>query len=105
MSRASPAPSLFDGVACEGKAALVLGGRSARVEGIVFQNIRVPDANGAGIRLEAGDLVVRESLFRDGENGILVANDHDGTIRVEQSTFSGLGQLPGGPGLLARHLQ
>jgi hypothetical protein len=89
-----PGSVVFDGVACEGKAALVLGGRSARVEGIVFQNIRVPDANGAGIRLEGGDLVVRESLFRDGENGILTANDHEGTIRIEQSTFSGLGRCP-----------
>ena len=76
-------PVLFDGVSCEEKAALVLRGRSSRVEGIVFQNLRVPDANGAGIRLEDGDLVVRDSLFRNGENGILVANDHDGTIRVE----------------------
>jgi len=89
-----PGTAIFDGVACEGKGALVLGGRSARVEGLVFQNIRVPDANGAGIRLEAGDLIVRESLFRDGENGILVANDHRGTVRIEQSTFSGLGQCP-----------
>ena len=89
-----PGSVIFDGVACEGKAALVLAGRSARVEGIVFQNIRVPDANGAGIRLEAGDLVVRESLFRDGENGILVARDHEGEIRIEQSTFSGLGRCP-----------
>ena len=93
-----PGTAIFDGVACEGKGALVLGGRSARVEGLVFQNIRVPDANGAGIRLEAGDLLVRESLFRDGENGILVASDHEGTVRVEQSTFSGLGQCPEGEG-------
>lgn len=85
---------IFDGVACEGKAALVLSGRSARVDGLIFQNIRVPDENGAGIRLESGDLTVRESLFRDGQNGILVANDHQGTIRVAQSTFSGLGQCP-----------
>ena len=85
---------VFDGVACEGKAALVLGGRAASVDGLVFQNVRVPDGNGAGIRLEAGDLVVHESLFRDGENGILVANDHNGAIRVDQSTFSGLGQCP-----------
>ncbi len=89
-----PGSVIFDGVACQGKAAFVLGGRSARVEGIVFQNIRVPDLNGAGIRLEAGDLIVRESLFRSGENGILVSNEHEGTIRVEQSTFSGLGQCP-----------
>lgn len=89
-----PGGAIFDGVACEGKGALVLGGRSARVEGLIFQNIRVPDANGAGIRLEAGDLTVSESLFRDGENGILVANDHHGTVRIDQSTFSGLGQCP-----------
>jgi hypothetical protein len=89
-----PGSVILDGVACEGKAALVLGGRSAQIEGITFQNVRVPDGNGAGIRLEAGDLLVHESLFRDGENGILVANDHDGTIRVDQSTFSGLGGCP-----------
>ncbi len=82
---------VFHGVACDGKAALVLGGSGARVEGIVFQNIRVPDGNGAGIRLEAGDLVVRESLFRDSEQGILTASDPDGSVRIEQSTFSGLG--------------
>lgn len=89
-----PGTAILDGVACEGKGALVLGGRSARVEGLIFQNVRVPDMNGAGIRLEAGDLTVRESLFRNGENGILVANDHSGTIRIEQSTFSGLGSCP-----------
>ncbi|HEX8366258.1 MAG TPA: right-handed parallel beta-helix repeat-containing protein [Allosphingosinicella sp.] len=82
---------IFDGVACDGKAALVLGGREARVEGLVFQNIAVPDRNGAGIRLEAGNLVVRESLFRDSEQGILTASDPRGSIRIEQSTFSGLG--------------
>jgi hypothetical protein len=89
-----PGTVVFDGVACEGKGALVLGGESARVEGITFQNIRVEDMNGAGIRLESGDLLVRESLFRDGENGILVANDNRGTIRVDQSTFSELGGCP-----------
>jgi hypothetical protein len=89
-----PGTVIFDGVACEGKGALVLGGESARVEGITFQNIRVEDMNGAGIRLESGDLLVRESLFRDGENGILVANDASGTVRVDQSTFSELGGCP-----------
>jgi hypothetical protein len=82
---------IFDGVACDGKAALVLGGREARVEGIIFQNIAVPDRNGAGIRLQAGNLIVRESLFRDSEQGILTGNDPRGSIRIEQSTFSGLG--------------
>jgi hypothetical protein len=86
----------FDGVACDGKAALVLGGQEARVEGIIFQNVRVPDGNGAGIRLEGGNLIVRESLFRDSEQGILTASNPSGAIRIEQSTFSGLGVCPEG---------
>lgn len=89
-----PGSAVFAGAACEGKAALVLGGEAALVEGVVFRQIRVPDRNGAGIRLEGGDLTVRDSMFRDGENGILAANRHRGTIRVERSTFSGLGLCP-----------
>ncbi len=55
--------AVFDGGACEGKAVLVLRGRDAVVEGLVFQNIRVPDANGAGIRLEKGSLLVRDTIW------------------------------------------
>ncbi|HMQ20392.1 MAG TPA: right-handed parallel beta-helix repeat-containing protein, partial [Sphingopyxis sp.] len=46
---AEPGTAVFDGVACEGKAALVLRGQGARVYGLVFQNMRLPDGNGAGI--------------------------------------------------------
>ena len=49
---------MFDGGACEGKATLVLRGRSARVDGLVFTHVRVADGNGAGIRIEQGDLEV-----------------------------------------------
>src|SRR5688500_16802785 len=67
-------PAVFGGGACEGKATLVLRGRSARIDGLIFAGVRVPDANGAGIRLEDGDLAVSYTLFSDGENGILTAN-------------------------------
>ena len=90
--------AIFDGVACEGKAALVLRGRSAEVEGIVFSNISVPDRNGAGIRLEAGTLTVRQSWFRDSEQGILTASASDIALRVERSTFTGLGTCEGAGG-------
>jgi hypothetical protein len=86
-----PGTAILDGVACEGKAALVLGGRAARVDGLVFQNLSVADGNGAGIRLEHGDLEVNESLFRDSESGILSADDPSGTVRIDKSTFAGLG--------------
>ena len=87
--------AIFDGGACEGKAALVLRGKGARVEGLVFTRIRVPDGNGAGIRLQDGDLAVSYSLFSDGEGGILSHDGPPGSILVDHSTFSGLGENDG----------
>ncbi|HEY0411511.1 MAG TPA: right-handed parallel beta-helix repeat-containing protein [Allosphingosinicella sp.] len=93
---AQPGTVTFDRETCEGKAGLVLRGHAATISGLIFQNMHVADRNGAGIRLEHGNLVVRESLFRDSESGILSANDASGRILVEQSTFSGLGACPDG---------
>lgn len=87
---------ILDGTACEGKAALVLRGRVAVVDGLVFQNMAVPDGNGAGIRLERGDLNVTASLFRDSEEGILTAADPGSSIRVDRSTFRHLGRCDRG---------
>ena len=95
---AVPGKSVLDGVACEGKAALVLRGRSARVEGLVFANIHVRDFNGAGIRLEHGDLAVSQSWFRDSQQGILSADDRSGTIAIDKSTFTRLGTCEGSGG-------
>lgn len=94
----APGQSILEGVACEGKAALVLRGRSARVEGMVFANIRVRDRNGAGIRLERGDLSVSQSWFRDSEQGILSANDPSASIAIDKSTFTRLGTCEGSGG-------
>jgi len=88
---AQPGTAEFDGVACEGKAALVLRGQGASVNGLIFENMKVPDGNGAGIRLEQGNLTVQESLFRDSQEGILTGNDEGGTIEIDHSTFSGVG--------------
>src|SRR3546814_15514055 len=63
--------AIFGGVTCGGKAALRLRGEAARVEGVVFQKMRVPDGNGAGIRLERSDLDVVNAMFRGSEQGIL----------------------------------
>ena len=91
-----PGTVIFDAITCEGKAALVLRGRAASVDGIVFQNMRVADANGAGIRLERGDLHVANSLFRNSEQGILTAADPIAEIRIDRSTFQHLGRCDRG---------
>lgn len=87
--------AVFEGGACEGKATLVLGGRSARVDGLVFTGVRVPHDNGAGIRLEEGDLEIVYTRFADGQNGILTANGVKGAISIDHSTFTGLGEAYG----------
>lgn len=83
--------AIFEG-ACEGKAALVLRGGGSVVDGLVFRGIRVPDGNGAGIRIEIGDLIVRNSMFLDSQEGILGGTDEASNIMIDRSTFSGLGQ-------------
>ncbi|MBT2188883.1 right-handed parallel beta-helix repeat-containing protein [Sphingobium nicotianae] len=84
--------AIFDRTICEQKAALVLRGRSATIDGLVFQGMAVPDGNGAGIRLEAGNLSVAYSTFRNSEEGILTGGDPNGAIRIDRSTFSRLGR-------------
>ncbi|MPS68532.1 MAG: right-handed parallel beta-helix repeat-containing protein [Novosphingobium sp.] len=90
-----PGQSVLDGVACEDKAALVLRGRNARIEGMVFANIRVSDKNGAGVRLEHGNLSISQAWFRDSEQGLLTGDDPQGSIAIDKSTFSRLGTCEG----------
>jgi hypothetical protein len=98
FAAATAGSAIFDGGTCEGKATLVLRGRDAAVDGLVFRNITVPDRNGAGIRLEKGNLTVTNTAFRDSEQGILTAEDPSQVLTVRRSTFSGLGTCEGAGG-------
>lgn len=91
----TPGQAIFDGVACEGKGVLVLRGDNARVEGLVFTNIRVNDFNGVGIRIELGNLEVSQSWFRDSQQGILGGIDPKSRISIDKSTFTRLGTCEG----------
>ncbi len=87
-----PGTAIFEGTACEDKAAFVLRGAGSVVDGIVFRGIRVSDGNGAGIRTEIGDLVVTNSMFLDSQEGILGGHPSAQRITIDHSTFAGLGQ-------------
>jgi hypothetical protein len=89
---AIPGKSILDGKICEKKAALILRGQAARVDGIIFQNFQGPLAKGAGIQLEKGDLSVTRAVFRNSEQGISAMENESGKITIDQSSFSGLGQ-------------
>jgi len=75
------------GAHAEGKAIWVFRGHRATVENIDFIGARVPDRNGAGIRLERGQLTVRRCSFFNNQNGILTANGADIRLEVEDSDF------------------
>lgn len=76
------------GASAEGKATWVVRGGDIRVENLEFTGARVPDRNGAGIRLEAGRLTVKGCVFRDSENGILTGNARDAELVIEDSEFA-----------------
>ena len=71
----------------EEKGIWVIRGGSFTIENIEFVGARVPDGNGAGIRLEAGQLLVRNCVFLNNEMGILTANDERISLVVEDSEF------------------
>ena len=76
------------GSSAEGKAIWVVRGGAMLVENIDFVGARVPDRNGAGIRLERGRLTLRNCLFSDNENGVLTSGDPASELEIEGSEFS-----------------
>lgn len=79
---------IADGRSAEGKAIWVVRGGQVRIENIEFRGARVASGNGAGIRFEAGQLVVERCAFVDNEMGILTSNLPELTLDVSDSEFS-----------------
>lgn len=79
----------------EGKGTWVVKGDDTLVENIAFYGAKVRDRNGAGIRLEGTNLTVRNSYFRNNENGILTGRNRESSVVVENSEFAGNGNGSG----------
>ncbi len=71
---------------CQGKALLVVDGEGLTIRNLALNRARVPDGNGAGIRLEAKDLTVDGVTFDNDTVGIL-AGSVGGTVTIENSHF------------------
>lgn len=85
-----------DGKSAEGKAIWVVKGGDVTVDNIEFRGARVPDGNGAGLRLERGRLRVRNCAFFDNENGLLTGNAADAELNIEDSVFGATPRVVGG---------
>lgn len=83
-----------EGAHAEGKAIWVIKGSNVIVENIEFSGAKVPDGNGAGIRIEGAGLTLRNCFFHDNQNGLL-GGHKDGEIIIENSEFARNGKGDG----------
>lgn len=75
------------GAAASGKGIWVVRGGKIEIDGFDFVNAAVPDRNGAGIRLDKGHLIVRNSTFFNNQNGILTGNNKESIVEIENCEF------------------
>ena len=71
---------------CMGKGLFVVEGKNTTVRNLTLTRARVPDMNGAGIRLDNGDLTVDNVKFIDNQNGIM-GGVPGTTVTVRNSEF------------------
>ncbi|HEY4125672.1 MAG TPA: right-handed parallel beta-helix repeat-containing protein [Rhizomicrobium sp.] len=82
---------VIGGTVCGGKGLFVVDGDNTSVRGITFSGAHSADGNGAGIRGEALNLTVENSVFLGNENGILATTAQSGTVIIRNSRFEGNG--------------
>jgi len=76
---------------CGAKAILVIRGDDAIVRDLTLARARVPDGNGAGIRLEGQSLLLERVRFVNNQVGVLSGIGGPGAIRVLECRFEGGG--------------
>ena len=70
-----------------GKATWVIAGNNVVIENVEMLGAKVPDANGAALRLEGTHFTLRNSFIHDNENGILSGVNTASDIVIEGSEF------------------
>jgi len=71
----------------QGKAIWVVKGNNITVENVEMFGAKVPDKNGAALRLEGTNFTLRSSYLRGNENGILSGANANSNIVIEYSEF------------------
>jgi len=70
-----------------GKGTWVVVGNNVTVENVEMFGAKVPDLNGAAIRLEGTGFTMRNSFLHDNQNGILTGANLNSDILIEGSEF------------------
>jgi hypothetical protein len=77
---------------CLGKAMFVVTGNEVTIRDLTLARARVPDGNGAGIRLEGDGLTLERVRFQNDQVGLLSGGDSENPIQVTECTFEGGGR-------------
>ena len=77
-----------DGKSLEGKAIWIVDGSNIVIDNFEFSGASVPDGNGAGIRQQGVNVVIRNCYFHDNETAFLSSHSAESHIIIEQSEFS-----------------
>jgi len=79
---------------CDGMGLFVIWGKNTTVRNLTLTRSRVPDSNGAGIRLVKGNLTVESVKFIDNQNGIM-GGEPGTTVTIRNSDFDKNGTCEG----------
>lgn len=77
-----------NGKVAEAKAIWMIKGNNIVIENIEFSGAKAPYKNGAGIRMEGTNLILRHCHFHDNEMGILTGRNLASEIIIENSEFN-----------------
>jgi hypothetical protein len=84
-----------DGKNAMGKAIWVIQGSNITIENVEMYGAKVPDRNGAALRLEGTNFTLRSAFLHDNENGILSGANTASNIVIENSEFGHNGEGSG----------
>ncbi len=70
-----------------GKATWVVVGNNMTIENVEMLGAKVPDLNGAALRLEGTGFTLRTSFLHDNENGILSGSNLNSDVLIENTEF------------------
>lgn len=84
-----PRPHVYgDGRDAEGKGIWVLRGNDTVIDNVEISGARVAERNGAAIRLEGRNLVLKNAYLHDNENGMLTGARADSNVTIEHCEFA-----------------
>jgi hypothetical protein len=75
------------GAYAQGKGTWVVTGNNVTIENVEMLGAKVPDQNGAALRLEGTHFTLRGSFIHDNENGILSGANTASNILIENTEF------------------